>query len=151
MDKSIYISKDRYAEMVKKSSPNSKLAKDCLMAFVFGGGICATGQLINNIIANLGHTKDENAMITSIVLVLAAALLTGLGWYERLAKHAGAGTLVPITGFSNSIVAPAIEHKKEGLIFGLGARMFIIAGPVILYGTVTSVVVGLVYYLLKLL
>lgn len=137
--------KKQYAEMVKQVSPNSKIMSNCLRAFWVGGAICAFGQLITNIISNMGYTFDQTSMATSIILIFIAALLTGVGLYERLGKYAGAGSIVPITGFSNSMVAPAIEFKKEGYVFGVGAKMFTIAGPVIVYGTLTSVIVGIIY------
>lgn len=136
----------RYQTLVDKTTPNSKLLTDCLKAFVSGGIICVIGQFIINYFQYLGFTFDDSAAITSVILILAAAILTGLGLYGKMGKYCGAGTIMPITGFANSVVAPAIEFKKEGWVFGLGAKMFIIAGPVIVYGTLTSVLVGLVYY-----
>lgn len=115
-------------------------------AFFFGGLICAIGQAFYNMYDHFGLSKDGCAMATSVTLVFLSALFTGLGWYDMLAKHAGAGTLVPITGFANSVAAPALEFKTEGYILGLGAKIFIISGPVILYGTLASIVYGLIYY-----
>ncbi|WP_298486632.1 SpoVA/SpoVAEb family sporulation membrane protein [uncultured Ruminococcus sp.] len=116
-------------------------------AFLFGGLICAIGQSLMNMYLYFGLSKDNASMSVSVTLVFLSALFTGLGWYDRIAKHAGAGTLVPITGFANSVAAPALEFKTEGYILGLGAKIFIISGPVILYGTLASVVYGLIYYL----
>lgn len=138
--------KQKYDEMVKQVSPNSPVFLNCIKAFVSGGFICTIGQVIHNFIANYSFTEDEASLITSIVLIFTSALLTGLGLYERLGKFCGAGTIVPITGFANSVVSPAIEFKKEGLIFGMAAKMFIVAGPVIVYGVLTSMVVGFIYF-----
>lgn len=136
----------QYNEMVKKASPNSKSWIDIPKAFVIGGLICCIGQGINNIFSYYGFDTKTAAAWTSITLVLISAILTGLGLYEKLAKHGGAGTLVPITGFANSVVSPALEFKSEGFVLGLGAKIFIISGPVILYGTTASIIYGLIYY-----
>lgn len=136
----------QYNEMVKKASPNSKSWIDIPKAFVIGGLICCIGQGINNIFSYYGFDTKTAASWTSITLVLISAILTGLGLYEKLAKHGGAGTLVPITGFANSVVSPALEFKSEGFVLGLGAKIFIISGPVILYGTTASIIYGLIYY-----
>lgn len=138
--------KKQYQDLVDKTTPNSNIMMNCFKAFVSGGIICTIGQLIMNYAQHIGYTQDQSALINTIILILASALLTGFGLYGKLGKFCGAGTIVPITGFANSVVSPAVEFKKEGFIFGLGAKMFIIAGPVIVYGTLTSVVVGLVYY-----
>jgi len=138
--------KKKYQEQVKEVSPNSKLLVNCAKSFVGGGAICVLGQLAKNFFLST-QMGEENARLATIVsLITVAVLLTGLGWYDKLSEHIGAGASVPITGFANAITAPAIEYKKEGLILGVGAKMFIIAGPVILYGTLTSVLVGLIYY-----
>lgn len=136
----------QYNEMVKKASPNSKSWIDIPKAFVIGGLICCIGQGINNIFSYYGFDTKTAAAWTSITLVLISAILTGLGLYEKLAKHGGAGTLVPITGFANSVVSPALEFKSEGFVLGLGAKIFVISGPVILYGTTASIIYGLIYY-----
>lgn len=141
--------KKTYSKMVKTASPNSDTLKNCLKAFLVGGLICCLGQFITNILANHGLPHEEASVYTSVILIALASLLTGLGWYSKLGKFAGAGSIVPITGFSNSVTAPAIEFKKEGFILGVGAKIFIIAGPVILYGTLTSIAVGLIYYFVK--
>ena len=148
-DVSKKITNEEFKVMVKKASPKSGTLANCVKAFAVGGGICVLGQVVSNLLSYYDLSTDERAMVTSIVLVFLASVLTGLGLYEKIGKFAGAGSIVPITGFSNSMTAPAIEFKKEGYIFGVGAKMFVIAGPVIVYGTLASVVVGLIYYLIK--
>lgn len=123
--------------------------KNLLTAFSIGGLICLIGQCILNTLMSRGFTTDEATGITSVAMVTIGAMLTAFGWYDELGKIAGAGSAVPITGFANSIVAPALEFKREGLVLGTGARMFIIAGPVLVYGTLTSVLVGFIYCLIK--
>jgi stage V sporulation protein AC len=136
-----------YQDYANSLSPKSKVFKNCMMAFIVGGLICTIGQLINNLAKiYYGMNKEEASTITSITLIFIAALLTGLGLYEKIGKRAGAGSIVPITGFSNSIVAPAMEHKREGYVLGVGAKLFSIAGPVLVYGISTSVIVGLINY-----
>lgn len=142
----INLSKTQYSEMYKEASHGTKWWITIPKAFLFGGLICMIGQSIFNMYSYFGLDKDASAMATSVSLVFLAALFTGLGWYDRIAKHAGAGTLVPITGFANSVAAPALEFKTEGMILGLGAKIFIISGPVILYGTLASIVYGIIYY-----
>lgn len=142
----INLSKTQYSEMYKEASHGTKWLITIPKAFFFGGLICMIGQSIFNMYSYFGLDKDASAMATSVSLVFLAALFTGLGWYDRIAKHAGAGTLVPITGFANSVAAPALEFKTEGMILGLGAKIFIISGPVILYGTLASIVYGIIYY-----
>ena len=138
-----------YDKMVKKASPNSPVFMDCIKAFVSGGIICTIGQLLLNFYTGRGISEQDAAMWESITLIGLSELLTALGIYEKLGKFCGAGTIVPITGFANSVVSPAIEFKKEGMVFGMAAKMFIVAGPVIVYGTLTSMLVGLVYYFVK--
>ena len=133
--------------MYKEASKGTKWWVTIPKAFLFGGLICVIGQSLMDMYLYLGLSKDNASMSVSITLIFLSALLTGLGWYDRIAKHAGAGTLVPITGFANSVAAPALEFKTEGYILGLGAKIFIISGPVILYGTLASVLYGLIYYL----
>ena len=137
----------QYGELVKEMSPKSPMWKDCIKAFVVGGAICALGQVFMNLYGNLGVEKQDAGTLASMTLVVLSALLTGLSLYDDIAKHAGAGTLVPITGFANSIAAPAVEFKTEGFILGVGAKMFTIAGPVIVYGVSASVIYGLIYWL----
>ena len=137
-----------YAQMVKKASPGSPAGKNLFFAFLIGGGICAVGQLIANGWQALGLTQQEAASATSVTLVFLSVLLTALGLYHRLARYAGAGTLVPITGFANAVASPAIDFRAEGIVTGTAVKMFTVAGPVIVFGTAASVVYGLVLYLL---
>ncbi len=139
-----------YGKLIKDMSPRSPLGKDCLIAFLVGGLICAIGQLCLNGYTALGLDETGAATATCITLIALSALLTGLSLYDDIAKHAGAGTLVPITGFANSIAAPAVEFKTEGFILGVGAKIFQIAGPVIVYGVSASVVYGLIYWVTTL-
>ena len=140
----------QYAKLVKELSPNSPTLKDCFYAFWIGGLICALGQFFINSYMKLGLEKTDAGTAASMSLVVLSALLTGLSLYDNIAKHAGAGTLVPITGFANAIAAPAVEFKTEGFILGVGAKMFTIAGPVIVYGVSASVVYGLIYWITTL-
>ncbi|MDR2648715.1 MAG: stage V sporulation protein AC [Clostridiales bacterium] len=142
-------SKLRYQNLVYETAPKSRLFINCLKAFAVGGAICDIGQFISNMYKNLGAGKDTAGAYTSITMIFLGVLLTGIGWYDKLGKHAGAGSAVPITGFANSVAAPAMEYKKEGMILGMAAKMFILAGPVIVYGTLTSIIVGLFYYFWK--
>ena len=142
-------SKKRYQEWVKEVSPNSNLLVNCAKAFVGGGVICVIGQLIKDMFLAMQMGEENARLATAAALIASGILLTGLGWYDKLSEHIGAGAAVPITGFANAIAAPAIEHKREGFILGVGAKMFVIAGPVILYGTVASVLVGLIYYFVR--
>ena len=140
----------QYDALVKEMSPPSPLGKDSLLAFLVGGAICCLGQVFLNWYSSLGLDKDMAGTAASMSLVALSALFTGLSLYDDLAKHAGAGTLVPITGFANSIAAPAVEFKTEGFVLGVGAKMFTIAGPVLVYGTAASVVYGFIYWLWKI-
>ena len=139
-----------YGKIVQDMAPKSPIKKDCLNAFWIGGLICTLGQLIMNGYTAMGLDKTDAGTAMSMTLVALAALLTGLSLYDNIAKYAGAGTLVPITGFANSIAAPAVEFKPEGFILGVGAKMFTIAGPVIVYGVSASVVYGLIYWITTL-
>ena len=139
-----------YGKLVQDLAPKSPIWKDCINAFLIGGLICTIGQLIINGYSALGLEKQDAGTAASMTLVALSALLTGLSLYDNIAKHAGAGTLVPITGFANSIAAPAVEFKTEGFILGVGAKMFTIAGPVIVYGVSASVVYGLIYWIITL-
>ena len=136
-----------YQKYVDKMTPNSPIVKDVILAFLFGGAICTIGQLIFNLYDYLVFCQDHISMLTSSTMVFLGAFLTGLGVYDNIAKHAGAGTIVPITGFANSIASPAIEFKSEGLVLGVGAQLFKIAGPVLVYGISSSIVVGILYFL----
>ncbi len=138
-----------YQAYVKKVEPKSPLLKDLLLAFVIGGAICTVGQLIQNGWSAAGLNQEDAGTATSCSLVLLSAVLTGLGLYCRLARFAGAGTLVPITGFANSVVAPAVDFKTEGFITGMAVKMFTIAGPVIVYGDTASVIYGIILVLLQ--
>ena len=137
----------QYARLVKDKSPKSPIMKDCLFAFASGGLICALGQFLLNRYTGLGLEKQDAAAWVSITLVGLSALLTGLSVYDDIAKYAGAGTLVPITGFSNAVAASAVEFQTEGFILGVGAKMFTIAGTVIVYGLSASAVYGVIYWL----
>lgn len=138
-----------YKDMVDKSNPSSNLIKDCIFAFLIGGLICDVGQFVMNTFLSLGIPKDDVGSYVSSIMVFLGAFFTGLGVYDNLGKIAGAGSIVPITGFANSIVSPAMEFKREGYVFGVGAKMFVIAGPVLVYGISTSIIVGLLYYIFK--
>lgn len=142
IDKSAYV---KYAGRHAKRSP---LLIDCVKAFVSGGAICAFGQWLTGFFMRFVDSIDDARMITCISLIFIAALATGFGFFDKIAKHAGAGTLVPITGFANSVVSPAIDNKAEGFVTGLGAKIFIVAGPVILYGTLASVIYGIVLWVI---
>ena len=139
-----------YGRLVKEMSPGSPIWKDCLAAFLIGGAICTLGQCFINLYSRLGLEKESAGTAASMSLVALSALLTGLSLYDNIAKYAGAGTLVPITGFANAIAAPAVEFKTEGFILGVGAKMFTIAGPVIVYGVSASVVYGFIYWITTL-
>ena len=139
-----------YARLVGEMAPKSPILKDCVLAFLVGGLICTLGQALLALYGALGLEKTDAATATSMTLVFLSALFTGLSLYDDLAKHAGAGTLVPITGFANAVAAPAVEFKTEGFILGTAAKMFTIAGPVIVYGVSASVVYGLIYWITTL-
>lgn len=144
------VSQKQYDKMVKKSSPNSKTFMNCIKAFLIGGLICAVGQGFMNLYIFLGLDEKSAKTLTSITLIFLGILLTAIGVYDKIARHAGAGTLVPITGFANSMSSPAIEFKAEGFITGLGAKLFIIAGPVIVYGISASIIYGSVLWILHM-
>ena len=139
-----------YGKMVDRMAPKSPILKNCLKAFVVGGLICLLGQVIMELYQTWGVSKENSATGASMTLVALSALFTGLSLYDNLAKHAGAGTLVPITGFANAVSSAAIEFKTEGFILGVGAKIFQIAGPVIVYGVSASVVYGLIYWITTL-
>lgn len=142
---------ENYNQYVKQVTPKFSVLKNTVKAFIIGGIICTIGQFFTSSYKSLGAGDEIAKAYNSLTLVFLAILFTGLGLYQKLAKFGGAGTLVPITGFANSVAAPAVEYKKEGQIFGIGCKIFTIAGPVILYGIFTSWVLGLIYYLLKIL
>ena len=139
-----------YAKLVKDISPKSPIWKDCLNAFWIGGLICTIGQAILNGYLALGLEKEDASTAMSMTLVAISALLTGLSLYDNIAKHAGAGTLVPITGFANAVVSPAIDSHAEGLVLGVGAKIFAVAGPVLLYGTLAGFFYGVIYWICQL-
>lgn len=143
------ISKHEYQKLVEKKAPTSHLIRNIFAAFVTGGIICAIGQVVAIIAKNFGADKDTVAAVTTIVMIFLGAFLTGINVYDEIGKFGGAGASVPITGFSNSIVAPAMEYKKEGYIMGVGAKMFLIAGPVLVYGIFASVIAGILYFIWK--
>lgn len=140
-----------YEALSKRYSPNTQSWRSIPLAWLFGGLICCIGQAFGDFYQYLGVEKEMASGLISITLVFIAALLTGLGVYDNIAKYGGAGCLVPITGFSNAVSSPALEFKSEGMVLGLGAKMFIIAGPVIVYGTTASVIYGLIYWLSTIL
>lgn len=144
------ISNQEYGELAKRHSHPSAMYKTIPMAFVIGGGICVLGEALLNMYQAFGMGTDESGMWTSMTLIFLSALFTGLKLYDRIAQHAGAGTLVPITGFANSVVSPALDFKSEGYVLGLGAKMFVIAGPVIVYGISASIIYGVIYYITTL-
>ncbi|MCM1168275.1 MAG: stage V sporulation protein AC [Ruminococcus sp.] len=144
------ISNQEYGELAKRHSPPSAMYKTIPLAFVIGGGICVLGEALLNMYQAFGLNQEDSGMWTSMTLIFLSALLTGLKLYDRIAQHAGAGTLVPITGFANSVVSPALDFKSEGYVLGLGAKMFVIAGPVIVYGISASVIYGIIYYITTL-
>ena len=134
-------------ELIKKHSPGSTLLKNSSLAFVFGGLICVVGELLKELYLNLGATKENAGMLVTITLISASAILTGLGLFDKIARHAGAGTLVPVTGFSNAVVSEAMDAKSEGYILGVGSKIYTVAGPVILFGITSGVIYGVIYYL----
>ena len=138
-----------YGQMTQKASPPSRFVKDCLWAFFVGGAICLLGEVLRQIYLKAGYTLADAGTLTSVTLVALSAVTTALGWYQKLASKAGAGTLVPVTVFANAVVPPAIEFRNEGLVTGVGAKMFIIAGPVIVYGMLASVVWGAIYWAIR--
>ncbi len=141
-----------YVEFVSEISPKTNEIRSLVDAFFVGGGICVIGQFLRYMLQFLfGLDGDELAGSVSMILIFLSALLTGVGVYDRIGKYAGGGSIVPITGFANSVVAPAMEFKSEGFIYGLAAKMFVIAGPIIVFGVVSSVAVGLIYYFVGLL
>ena len=140
-----------YEKLVDSMSPKSPMGRDCFNAFWIGGLICVVGQIFINLYTRWGMEQQDASTAASMTLVALSALLTGLSLYDDIAKHAGAGTLVPITGFANAIAAPAVEFKTEGMILGVGAKMFTIAGPVIVYGVSASVVYGGIYWFVQMI
>ena len=144
------LSKKEYSDIVKKASPPSPILKNCIMAFIVGGVICVFGELLMKLYAYLGLGQQQVKMLVPVTLIFITALLTSLQIFDDIGKKAGAGTLVPITGFANAVASAAIEFKTEGFVLGVGAKMFTIAGPVIVYGVSASVVYGLIYWITTL-
>lgn len=135
--------KDSYKQVVDEYTPKNKILKNCVWAFIFGGAICLLGEIIKNVLMSGFNVAEQDAgPMSSCVLIVISAVLTGLGWYDKLGKIGGAGTIVPITGFANSVVSPALEHKREGYILGTAANIFKIAGPVLVFGYFSSFIVG---------
>ena len=148
MNTNINITNSEYDDLISQKADKSSLLKNIFLSFIFGGLICCLGELISCIAMSYGIDKEIASAISSISLIFIGALLTALKLYSRIGKIAGAGSTIPVTGFSNSIVSPAIEFKPEGFVFGIGANMFKVAGPVLVYGITSSVLLGLVYYLI---
>lgn len=145
------LSKEMYKKYADAHAPRSPIGKNCLNAFLIGGLICAIGQGFNDVYSIvLGFSREDAALLTSSSLVLIAVVLTAFGVFDEIAKVAGAGTLVPITGFANAVVSPAIDSKSEGFILGVGAKIFTVAGPVLLYGILSGAIYGVIYYFLSL-
>ncbi len=145
------MSKKEYDRLTKRLSPPSPKLKDFIWAYCVGGIICVIGQLFLELYTYLGLSEKQLKAAVPVTLIFIAALLTGLRLFDKIAKRAGAGTLVPITGFANAVVSPAIEFKTEGYVLGLGAKMFVIAGPVIVYGVIASIIYGVVYWIYKMM
>ncbi len=143
------ISKQEYQKMVQRKSPSSKIFKNSIKAFFIGGTICLIGQCFLSFYKTLNLSEELTGAATSITMILIGVILTGLDIYPKIAKHGGAGTLVPITGFANAVSSPAIESKTEGFVLGVGTKIFTIAGPVILYGTLASFVAGIIFLFMK--
>ena len=146
----VKISKKEYGELVKKASPPSPKIKNCIWAFTVGGSVCTFGQLLLKLYSYLGLNEEISAPAVTITIIFLTSLFTGLGLFDKLAKRAGAGTLVPVSGFANAVASPAIEFKSEGIVLGLCANLFKIAGPVIVFGTVASVLYGVIYWITTL-
>ena len=142
------IEKKAYKKYANAHAPSSPIVKNCIWAFFVGGGICVIGQALLCVYRDLlGMPQKDAGTLSSVTLIFIAALLSGLGWFEKIAKRAGGGTLVPITGFANSVVSPAIDSKAEGFVLGVGAKIFTVAGPVLLYGTLAGAVYGVIYWI----
>lgn len=141
------MNKEEYKKYAEAHAPKSPLFKDCLWAFFVGGIICLFAEVLTKLYSMLSIAKEDVGTLTSVTLIFITAVLTGLGVFDDIAKHAGAGTLVPITGFANSVASPAIDTKTEGLVLGVGSKIFIIAGPVILYGTAAGALYGVIYWI----
>lgn len=145
------ISNESYIKYVQQQTPKSKILKNCTKAFLIGGLICAVGQAFLNLYKYFGLDKETASTLVTITMIFLGTLLTGLDIYHKIAKHGGAGTLVPVTGFANAVAAPALEAKTEGYVLGVGAKIFTIAGPVILFGTLSSILCGIIYFFAKMI
>ncbi|MBE6796295.1 MAG: stage V sporulation protein AC [Ruminococcaceae bacterium] len=145
-----FLNTNDYKKLASEKTPKSPILKDCIFAFLFGGSICCFGEALKTLYGLTEMTEDEIALAVTSTLIIITAILTGSGIFDKIAKVAGAGTAVPITGFANSVVSPAMEFKAEGWILGVGAKIFVVAGPVIVYGTVASVVYGVIYWITTL-
>lgn len=143
------ISPEDYSTLVSKMTPHSRHVQGCLRAFWVGGLICCIGQALNMLAEAMQLSELTAPMFTSVVLIFLGTTLTGIGIYDKIGRYAGAGSIVPITGFANSVAAPAIEYRREGIVLGIGARIFQIAGPVLTYGITASIAVGFIYYVLR--
>ena len=145
----IAVTPQEYEMLAKEVTPKPPIVRNCLRAFWVGGVICVIGQLFNNFLVMGGLPRLEAQTAAMAILIFLGALLTGLGWYDEIGKYAGAGSIIPVTGFANSIVAPALEFKREGYVMGVGARLFTVAGPVLVYGIASSIAIGVLYYILR--
>lgn len=141
----------KFKTITDQTNPKPKIVRNCSRAFLVGGAICTIAQIFQELLLKYRFPEEDVKMLLPIIMVFLGALLTGVGIYDKIASYAGAGTVVPITGFSNAVVAPAIEFKKEGFVFGVAAKMFTIAGPVLVYGIGSSVIIGIIYYIIQLL
>ena len=139
--------KQEYKKWSQQQAPRTKKAKNLLLAFLVGGIICTVGQLILNLLLGTGIARDDASAVTTLIMIFLGAFLTGINVYDNIGRVGGAGAAIPVTGFANSIVSPAMEYKKEGYVMGVGAKMFLIAGPVLVYGIVTSIIAGILYFL----
>ena len=148
MNTNLNISNSEYDDLISQRAEKSPILKNIILAFIVGGLICTLGQFIFNQMENMGLDRETASTVTSISLIFLGAFLTSINLYSKIGRFAGAGSTIPITGFSNSVVAPAIEFKSEGYVLGIGANMFKVAGPVIVYGITSTVILGLVYYLI---
>ncbi len=137
-------------KLIEKHSPKSPILKDLFMSFIFGGSICALGEILYILFSELGFDDKTSSVSVTLLLIFIAAILTGFGIFDKIAKHAGAGTLVPVTGFSNAVVSEALDSKSEGIILGVGSKIFTVAGPVILFGISSGVLYGIIYFLFKM-
>ena len=138
-------------ELIKRHSPRTKIVKNSIMSFLVGGLICVIGQLLSYLYPYLGCNERVSGILVTVTLIFIAALLTALGIFDKIARHAGAGTLVPVTGFSNAVVSQAMDAKSEGYVMGVGAKIYTVAGPVILYGLLCGFIYGLIYFVIRLL